>query len=256
MKYLPDPRKNKLLAALPDVELKRLQPHLKWVHLPRGHVLYESGSSVNYVYFPSTCVVSLQSQMSDGAAAEISVVGNEGVIGVPLFMGGRSTPSNAVVEIKGEAFQLNAPAVLEEFSRRGEVQNLLLLYTQALLTQIAQTAACYRHHSIDQQICRWLLLNLDRLHTRELMMTQEQIANSLGIRRESVTEVAVKLQKDKLIGYSRGRISVLNRAGLEHRACECYQVIKDEYARLLPPSPALKHATPTHPTHRHPPETI
>jgi CRP-like cAMP-binding protein len=234
------------LAALPKADLERLQPHLKWVHLPRGHILYESGGSVNHVYFPSTCVVSLQSQMIDGAAAEISVVGNEGVIGVPLFMGGRSTPSNAVVEIKGEAFQLNAPTVLDEFNRRGTVQNLLLLYTQALLTQIAQTAACYRHHSIDQQICRWLLLNLDRLHTRELMMTQEQIANSLGIRRESVTEVAVKLQKDQLIGYSRGRISVLNRAGLEHRACECYQVIKQEYARLLPAASPLTRATPTH----------
>jgi CRP-like cAMP-binding protein len=250
MPVLANSKKNKLLAALPEAELRRWLPHLSFVQVPRGHVLGTSGARLNHVFFPTTCIVSLQSVMSDGAAAEVSVVGNEGIIGVAVFMGGQSMPGNAVVEVGGGGFQMDPSAVLEEFNRGGPVQHLLLRYTLALITQIAQTAACYRHHAIDQQLCRWLLQNLDRLHTPELLMTQERIANLLGVRRESVTEAALKLQKNGVIDYSRGRISILSRKALEGRTCECYQTIMDEYARLLPPSCASMDALDVS-VHRH-----
>lgn len=229
----PDPRRNRLLAALPDAEWARWLPQLEWVHMPLGQVLYESGSTLSHVYFPTTSIVSLLYVMENGASAEIAVVGREGLVGVSLFMGGESTPSRAVVQSAGEGFRLKADIVKEEF-KRAPVLHLLLRYTQALITQMAQTAVCNRHHSLDQQLCRWLLLSLDRLDGSELVMTQELISNMLGVRREGVTESALKLQKSGLISYSRGRISVLDRPGLEKRSCECYAVVKKEYDRLLP----------------------
>jgi CRP-like cAMP-binding protein len=197
-------------------------------------VLYESGSELRHVYFPTTSIVSLLYVMLDGASAEIAVVGNEGVIGVALFMGGETMPNRAVVQSAGHAYRLKGHLLKQEFNRSGELQHLLLRYTQALLTQMAQTAVCNRHHSLDQQLCRWLLLSLDRLPSNELVMTQELIANMLGVRREGVTEAAGNLQKAGLITYRRGRITVLDRAGLEARACECYAVVKKEFDRLLP----------------------
>ena len=229
-----DPRQNQLLAALPDDEWQRWQPHLELAQLPLGTVLYESGGTLKNVYFPTTAIVSLLYVMENGDHAEIAVVGKEGLIGVSLFMGGGSTPSRAVVQSAGTGFRLNAVVMKEGFERGGPVMHLLLRYTQALITQMAQTAVCNRHHTLDQQLCRWLLLSLDRLSGNELTMTQELIANMLGVRREGVTEAAMNLQKAGLIRYSRGRISVLDRPGLERRSCECYAVVKKEYDRLLP----------------------
>jgi len=230
----PDPRRNHLLAVLPASEMQRWLPQLEPVTLTLGQVLYESGVTLEHVYFPTTAIVSLLYVMEDGASAEIAVVGNEGVVGVSLFMGGESTPSRAVVQSAGHGFRLKAQLVKDEFNRAGPVMHLLLRYTQALITQMAQTAVCNRHHSLDQQLCRWLLLSLDRLPGNELVMTQELIANMLGVRREGVTEGALKLQQAGLIRYARGRITVLDRAALEKRACECYAVVRKEYDRLLP----------------------
>jgi CRP-like cAMP-binding protein len=228
------PRQNRLLAALPAPDYARLEPHLKLVQMPLGTVLYESGILLNHVYFPTTSIVSLLYVMADGASAEIAVVGNEGVIGVSLFMGGETTPSRAVVQSAGHAYRLSGQLLKEEFTRAGAMQHLLLRYTQALITQMAQTAVCNRHHSLDQQLCRWLLLSLDRLSSNELAMTQELIANMLGVRREGVTEAAGRLQSAGLIEYRRGHITVVDRVGLEARTCECYAVVKKESDRLLP----------------------
>jgi CRP-like cAMP-binding protein len=228
------PHQNYLLAALPTPESERLYPQLELVPLPLGDVLYESGDQLQYVYFPTDSIVSLLYVMADGASAEIAVVGNEGVIGIALFMGGETTPNRAVVQSAGHGYRLKGQVLKEEFNRAGELQHLLLRYTQALLTQMSQTAVCNRHHSVDQQLCRWLLLSLDRLPSKELGMTQELIANMLGVRREGVNEAAGKLQSAGLIHYSRGHITVLDRPRLEKRACECYQVVKTEFDRLLP----------------------
>jgi CRP-like cAMP-binding protein len=229
-----DPRENRLLAALPTDDYARLDPALEWVPMPLGAALYESGSRMRHVYFPTTAIVSLLYVMADGASAEIAVVGNEGIVGVSLFMGGETTPSRAVVQSAGHAYRLKGQVLKAEFNRSGELQHLLLRYTQALLTQMAQTAVCNRHHSLDQQLCRWLLLSIDRLSSNKLVMTQELIANMLGVRREGVTEAAGNLQKAGLIEYHRGHITVLDRPGLEARACECYAVVKKESDRLLP----------------------
>ena len=229
-----NPKKNHLLDSLPDEQWMRWEPHLEEVDLPLGRVLYESGSTLSHVYFPTTAIVSLLYVMENGASAEIAVVGNEGIVGVSLFMGGDTTPSRAVVQSAGKGYRLSAEHMKTEFNRAGPVLHLLLRYTQALLTQMAQTAVCNRHHSLDQQLCRWLLLSLDRLQGDELVMTQELIANMLGVRREGVTESALKLQRAGLIRYSRGHITVLDRGGLEQRSCECYAVVKKEYDRLLP----------------------
>jgi CRP-like cAMP-binding protein len=229
---------NQLLAALPDIEWLRWQAHLEPFHMPLGQVLYEPGATLSHVYFPTDAIVSLLYVMENGASAEIAVVGNEGIVGISLFMGGESTPSRAVVQSAGNGFRLRAQMMKEEFNRAGPVLHLFLRYTQALITQMAQTAVCNRHHSLDQQLCRWLLLSLDRLQNNELVMTQELIANMLGVRREGVTEGALKLQSEGLIRYARGRITVLDRAGLEKRTCECYEVVKKEYDRLLPQSQA------------------
>ena len=225
---------NHLLAALPPAQWQRWMPDLELVPLALGQVVYESGRVMSHVYFPTTAIVSLLYVLESGASAEIAVVGNEGIVGVSLFMGGGSTPSRAVVQSAGHGYRLRAGAMQAEFDRGGPVLHLLLRYTQALITQMAQTAVCNRHHSLDQQLCRWLLLSLDRLHSKELVMTQELISNMLGVRREGVTEAALKLQKAGLIRYARGHITVLDRAGLEHRSCECYAVVKTEYDRLLP----------------------
>jgi len=224
---------NGLLAALPEDERARWMPLLERVELPLGKVLYESGMTLSHVYFPTTAIVSLLYVMETGASAEIAVVGREGIVGVSLFMGGESTPSRAVVQSAGQGLRLKAPSIKDEFNR-APVMHLLLRYTQALITQMSQTAVCNRHHSLDQQLCRWLLLSLDRLDGTELVMTQELIANMLGVRREGVTEAALKLQKSGLIRYARGHIEVLDRSGLEQRSCECYLVVKNEYDRLLP----------------------
>jgi CRP-like cAMP-binding protein len=227
-------RQNHLLAVLPEAEWLRWQPMLERVVLPLGKVLYESGATMGHVYFPTNTIVSLLYVMEDGGSAEIAVVGNEGLVGIALFMGGESTPSRAVVQSAGEGYRLPAHILKQEVERSGPVLHLLLRYTQALITQMAQTAVCNRHHSLDQQLCRWLLLSMDRLEGNELVMTQELIANMLGVRREGVTEGALKLQKAGLIRYARGHITILNRPGLEARACECYGVVKKEYDRLLP----------------------
>lgn len=227
-----DINQNHLLAALPDSVQARLLPQLEAVQMPLGGVLYESGGTLAHVYFPTTAIVSLLYVMENGASAEIAVVGNEGIVGVSLFMGGESTPSRAVVQSAGAGFRLKSATMKDEFN--GPMLHLLLRYTQALLTQMAQTAVCNRHHSLDQQLCRWLLLSLDRLPGDELLMTQELIANMLGVRREGVTEAALKLQKAGLIKYIRGHITILDRDGLEKRTCECYAVVKHEYDRLLP----------------------
>ena len=228
-----DARKNHLLAALPDAEWQRWLPQLERVDLRLGQALHESGSTLSHVYFPVTAIVSLLYVLENGASAEIAVVGNEGVVGISLFMGGESTPSRAVVQSAGHGFRLKAQAIKDEFTR-APVLHLLLRYTQALITQMAQTAACNRHHTLDRQLCRWLLLSLDRLQSSELVMTQRLIADMLGVRREGVTEAALTLQKSGLIRYSRGRITVLDRKGLEQRSCECYAAVKKEYDRLLP----------------------
>ncbi len=225
---------NLLLAALPDDELERWLPELELIEMPLGHVLYEAGAIETNVYFPTSAIVSLVYVMKNGDVAEIAVVGNEGIIGISLFMGGNSTPSHAVVQSAGKGYRLKAQLVKDEFERAGPVTHLLLRYTQALITQMSQIAVCTRHHSLEQQLCRCLLQSLDRLPGNELVMTHDRIANVLGVRREGVTAGATKLQKAGLIRYSRGRITVLDRKGLERRVCECYAVIQEEYDRLLP----------------------
>jgi len=227
------PTQNDLLAALPAADYQRLLPDLELVPLPLGMAVYESGGKLDYVYFPTDCIVSLLYVLEDGASAEIAVVGHEGLVGVALFMGGESTSSRAVVQSAGFAYRLASKVLKKEFEY-GPLQHLLLRYTQALITQMAQTAVCNRHHSVEQQLCRWLLLSLDRLPSNELSMTQELIANMLGVRREGVTEAAGKLQTAGLIQYNRGQIKVLDRAKLEARVCECYAVVKRESDRLLP----------------------
>lgn len=229
------PEKNLLLAALSPAELKRLRRHLEPVDMPLGSVVYESGRHLDHVYFPTTCIVSLLYVLENGASAEIAVVGYEGVVGVSIFMGGETTPSRAVVQSAGAAYRLPGQVVKDEFTRGGAMQHLMLRYTQSLLTQMAQTAVCNRHHSVDQQLCRWLLLSIDRLPTPEIVMTQELIANMLGVRREGVTEAAGKLQKAGIISYRRGHIRVLDRLRLEAMSCECYEVVRVETRRLLPP---------------------
>ena len=229
-----NPHQNHLLNALPAADYQRIARHLELMPMALGDVLYEPGGALRYVYFPTTSIVSLLYVMEDGASAEIALVGNEGILGISLFMGGETTPSRAVIQSSGYAFRLKAELLKTEFERFGPTMHLLLRYTQALITQMAQTAVCNRHHSIDQQLCRWLLLSLDRLASNELSMTQELISNMLGVRREGVTDAAGKLQAAGLIYYQRGKITVLDRAGLESRCCECYQVVKTECDRLLP----------------------
>jgi CRP-like cAMP-binding protein len=229
-----DPQQNHLLGALSPAERERIYPHLRLVPMPLGKVLYESGDVLRHVYFPTDSIVSLLYVLADGASAEISVVGNEGLIGIALFMGGETTPSRAIVQSAGHAYRLIGQQLKGEFHRNGEMQLLLLRYTQALITQMAQTAVCNRHHSVDQQLCRWLLLSLDRLSSNQLTMTQELIANMLGVRREGVTEAAGKLHKLGVIQYARGQITVLDRPKLEQLCCECYAVVKKETDRLLP----------------------
>jgi CRP-like cAMP-binding protein len=234
LKVTVHPRQNQLLACLPDPEWQRLQPLLELVDLPLGKVLYESGEHITHVHFPTSGIVSLLYVLDNGASAEIAVVGSEGVVGISIFMGGGSTPSRAVVQSAGEGYRLPADAIKEAFERSSPVMYLMLRYTQALITQMSQTAVCNRHHTLDQQLCRWLLLSLDRLPGNELVMTQELISNMLGVRREGVTEAALKLQNAGIIRYVRGRISVLDRPKLEQRTCECYHAVKKEYDRLLP----------------------
>src|SRR3954462_12797103 len=226
---------NRLLAALPKEDLARLQTHLELVPMPLGWAVYESGAAQANMYFPTDAIVSLLYVMKDGASAEIAVVGNDGLVGISLFMGGETTPSRAVVQSAGEAYRLKASIMKEEFERGGPLQLLLLRYTQALITQMTQTAVCNRHHSLDQQLCRWLLLSLDRRPSNELEMTQELISNMLGVRREGVTEAARKLQEEGIIEYSRGKITVLDRPRLETKVCECYEVVRSETMRLFPP---------------------
>lgn len=228
------PNQNHLLAALPTVEFERLAPHLEPVEMLLGDVLYESGGLLQHVYFPTTAILSLHYVMENGASSEIAGVGNEGVLGISLFMGGHTTPSRAVVQTGGQGYRLKAQLMVQEFKRAGLMQQLMLRYTQALITQMSQTAACNRHHSLVQQLCRWLLLTLDRMPTNELIMTQELVASMLGVRREGVTEAAGKLQQAGVIRYRRGHITVLDRPGLESQVCECYAVVKKEFARLLP----------------------
>ena len=230
----PNPRQSHLLAVLPEPESKRLLPQMELISLPLGKTLYESGNELNHVYFPTNSIVSLLYELENGSSAEIAVVGNEGIVGIALFMGGDTMPNRAVVQSAGHAYRLQGRLLKQEFGRGGALQHLLLRYTLAMLTQMAQTAVCNRHHTVDQQLCRWLLLSLDRLPTMELIMTQELIANMLGVRREGVTEAAGKLQKAGLIHYGRGRITVIDRPGLEKRVCECYEVVRKEFVRLLP----------------------
>ena len=237
------PTQNHLLAALPAAEFTRLLPHLELVPMPLGEALYESGGRLQHVYFPTTSIVSLLYVLANGASAEIAIVGNEGILGISLFMGGETTPSRAVVQSAGYGYRLTAKLLKQEFNRAGPVLHLLLRYTQALITQMTQTAVCNRHHSVEQQLCRWLLLSLDRLQSPSLNMTQELIANMLGVRREGVTEAAGKLQRAGFIRYRRGRIDVLDRPGLERTACECYAVVKREFDRLLADIP---HGDPAH----------
>ena len=238
------PKQNHLLDALPAADYARLLPDLELIPMPLGWALYESGDQLGYLYFPTTSIVSLLYVMESGASAEIAITGNEGLVGISLFMGGESTPSRAVVQSAGNGYRLKASILKMEFALGGNLQHLALRYTQALITQMAQTAVCNRHHALDQQLCRWLLLSLDRLPGNELRMTQELIANMLGVRREGVTEAAGNLQADGLIQYNRGHIKVLDRAKLEKRVCECYAVVKKEIERLLPYKiPDLPNAT-------------
>ena len=229
-----NPNQNHLLAALPTAEFERLAPHLESVEMLLGDVLYESGGLLQHVYFPTTAILSLHYVMENGSSSEIAGVGNEGILGISLFMGGNTTPSRAVVQTGGQGYRLKAPLMMQEFKRAGLMQQLMLRYTQALITQMSQTAACNRHHSLVQQLCRWLLLTLDRMPTNELVMTQELVASMLGVRREGVTEAAGKLQQAGVIRYRRGHITVLERSRLESQVCECYAVVKKEFARLLP----------------------
>jgi len=230
----PNPSQNFLLAALPPAEFESLATHLELVSLPLGAILYEPGVQLQHAYFPTTAIVSLHYILESGSSSEFSGVGNEGVVGVAMFMGGDSTSSSAVVQTAGQAYRIERRVVLEEFNRAEILQKLMLRYTQALFTQISQTAACNRHHSVEQQLCRWLLLTLDRLSSKELIMTQELVASMLGVRREGITDAAGKLQRAGIISYRRGHISVLQRPKLESHVCECYEVVKKELARLLP----------------------
>jgi CRP-like cAMP-binding protein len=234
MRSMASPRDNQLLATLSAEELKRLSAHLEPVEMRLGDVVYESGRDLDHVYFPTTSIVSLLYVLESGASAEIAIVGREGVVGVSIFMGGATTPSRAVVQSSGSGFRMLARVIQDEFRRGGTIQHLMLRYTQSLLTQMAQTAVCNRHHSLDQQLCRWLLLSIDRLDRPEIATTQELISNMLGVRREGVTEAAGKLQKAGVISYRRGHIKVLDRAALEQMSCECYQVVRRETERLLP----------------------
>ena len=227
------PKRNHLLAALPEADYTRLLPDLEFMPMPLGWTVYESGGRRSYLYFPTTSIVSLLYVMESGASAEIAITGNEGLAGIPMFMGGESMLHQAVVQSAGNGYRLKASVAKREFTLGGNFQHLALRYMQALITQMSQTAVCNRHHALDQQLCRWLLLSLDRLQGDELLMTQELIANMLGVRREGVTEAAGKLQADGLIQYSRGHIKVLDRAKLEKRVCECYAVVKKEFDRLL-----------------------
>jgi CRP-like cAMP-binding protein len=243
---LHNPMQNSLLQALPADEYQRILPHLELVQMPLGKVLYESGDQLHWAYFPTTCIVSMLYVMESGSSSEIAVVGNDGMIGIALFMGGGSMPNRAVVRSAGYAYRLRAPILLQELERSGGRRSgglrcMLLRYSQALIVQMAQMAVCNRHHSVNQQLCRWLLLSLDRLPSNELTITQELIASMLGVRREGVTEAAGKLQRDGLIVYSRGHIKVLDRPGLEERVCECYQVMQSESNRLLTPAPSSRH---------------
>jgi CRP-like cAMP-binding protein len=235
MEACAEPQRNRLLTALPPTELQRIEPHLQYVAMPLGTVLSESGDLLRHVYFPTDSIVSLLYVTEEGASAEIAVVGNEGVVGVALFMGGETTPSRAIVQSAGYAFRMLAQHLKDEFHRNGALQLLLLRYTQALITQMTLTVVCNRHHTLEQQLCRWLLLSLDRLASNQLKMTQELIADMLGVRRESVSESAGKLQRLGVIGYNRGHITVLDRQKLEQLSCECYDVVKRETDRLLPP---------------------
>lgn len=239
METKPIKEQNYLFHSIPSIEWERLLPHIELIELPLGKVLYEPGTKMSHVYFPSTAIVSLLYALENGSSAEIAIVGNEGVVGISIFMGGESTSSRAVVQSAGLGYRVKSSLILEEFNRSGPVMHLFLRYTQALITQMSQTAVCNRHHTLDQQFCRWLLLSLDRLPSNELVMTQELIANMLGVRREGVTEAALKVQKAGLIKYARGRITILDRTGLEKRTCECYQVVKTEYDRLLPEKMAI-----------------
>jgi CRP-like cAMP-binding protein len=241
MPTLPGPKQNHLLAALPAAEFERLAPHLELAPMLLGDTLYEPGGQLQHAYFPTTAIVSLLYIMESGVSAEMAGVGNEGVLGISLFMGGETTPSSAVVQTAGHGYRLPGRVLKSEFNRGGPLQKLLLRYTQALVTQMFQTGACNRHHSIEQQLCRWLLLTLDRMPTNELVMTQELVANALGVRREGITEAAGNLQRAGIISYRRGHISVIKRAGLEAGSCECYAVVKKELGRLLSdvrPSPS------------------
>jgi CRP-like cAMP-binding protein len=234
MHSLDSPKQNQILAALPNLDYERIRPYLEPVPMPLGWAVYESGTSLSHLYFPATSIVSLLYVMVNGASAEIAITGNEGMVGISLFMGGESTPSRAVVQSAGSGYRLPASVLKREFALGGHLHCLALRFTQSLITQMAQTAVCNRHHSLEQQLCRWLLLSLDRLTGDELVMTQLLIANMLGVRREGVAQAASKLQADGLIQYSRGRIKVIDRQGLERRSCECYAVVKTEFDRLLP----------------------
>ena len=233
MSYPPSLDLNQILRSLPVPERERLYPHLRLVPMPLGMAIYESGARLRHIYFPTDCIVSLLYGLEDGNSAEIAIVGKEGAVGVSLFMGGETTPSRAVVQSPGFAYRLSGARLKQEFARHGQLLSLLLRYTQALITQMAQTAVCNRYHALDQQLCRWLLLSLDRLESNELKMTQELIASMLGVRREGVTEAAGRLQKQGVIRYSRGKITVLDRLKLEKLSCECYAVVKKESDRLL-----------------------
>lgn len=228
-----EPTGNRLLARLPQEEYERLLPHLEHVSFVLGEVVYESGGQMGHIYFPTTAIISLLYMMENGSSAEMGVAGNDGLVGIALFMGGNTVPNRAVVQSAGEALRMKTKVLQEEFARGDTFQRLLLRYTQALMTQMSQTAVCNRLHTLEQQLCRWLLLSRDRLNSDELVMTQELIANMLGVRREGVTQAAGRLQEQGLISYVRGRITMLDRSGLEATVCECYQVVKDEYERLL-----------------------
>lgn len=230
----PNPRQNRILAALSVLDYKRLLPDLEFVEMPLGWILSESGDHVNFLHFPTGGIVSLIYELEDGSSSEVALVGNEGLVGISVFMGGESLPSSTMVQSAGSAFRLSRKAMKSEFALGGKLQRLALLYTQALIVQTSQTAVCNRHHSLDQQLCRWLLMSADRLHGKELVATQELIASLLGVRRESVTQALGLLEKDGLIGRRRGHVTILDRSGLEQRSCECYAVVKGEYARLLP----------------------
>jgi CRP-like cAMP-binding protein len=231
---LPDPKQNNILAALDKVEYDRIFPDLELVEMPLGWTLAEAGDHVKFIHFPISGIVSLIYELEDGSSSEIAIVGNEGMIGISIYMGGESMPSSTEVQCAGYAYRLSRNILKREFALGGQLQKIALLYTQALIAQTSQTAVCNQHHSIDQQLCRWLLMSVDRLHENKVLITQELIAKLLGVRRESVTDVAGKLQKDGMIAYARGKITILNRPKLEKRVCECYVAVKDEYARLLP----------------------